>query len=111
MAKKKKEEIVEQAIEQPKVDDTVEKIKVKKPSMRKFNNDPDGVTKVDLSKPPKTEEDEQPVVTTEAEDVQEKVIEETTDKEETAEQSTEENAEQTEQKIENDSLSAKDKAE
>ena len=25
--------------------------------MKKFNNDPDGVTKVDLSKPPKTEED------------------------------------------------------
>ena len=30
MAKKKKEEVVEQTIEQPKVDDTVEKIKVKK---------------------------------------------------------------------------------
>ena len=36
MAKKKKEEIVEQTTEQPKVDDTVEKIKVKKkPTMKK----------------------------------------------------------------------------
>ena len=48
MAKKKKEETVEQTTEQPKVDNTVEKIKVKKkPSMKKFSNDPDGVTKVD----------------------------------------------------------------
>ncbi len=54
---KKKTEIVEETIEQPKVDDTVEKIKVKKiPSMKKFSNDPDGMTKVDLSKPAKTEE-------------------------------------------------------
>ena len=38
--------------EEPKVDDKVEKLKVKKkPSMKKFSNDPDGVTKVDLSKP------------------------------------------------------------
>ena len=44
--------------EEPKIDDKVEKIKVKKkPSMKKFSNDPDGITKVDLSKPPKTEED------------------------------------------------------
>ena len=58
MAKKKKEEVIEEITEQPKVDDTVEKIKVKtKPSMKKFSNDPDGVTKVDLSKPSKIEED------------------------------------------------------
>ena len=94
MAKKKKEETVEQTTEQPKVDNTVEKIKVKKkPSMKKFSNDPDGVTKVDLNKPPKTEENEQPVDATKTEDVQEKIIEETTDKEETVEQSTEENTE------------------
>ena len=94
MAKKKKEETVEQTTEQPKVDKTVEKIKVKKkPSMKKFSNDPDGVTKVDLNKPPKTEENEQPVDATKTEDVQEKIIEETTDKEETVEQSTEENTE------------------
>ena len=94
MAKKKKEETVEQTTEQPKVDNTVEKIKVKKkPLMKKFSNDPDGVTKVDLNKPPKTEENEQPVDATKTEDVQEKIIEETTDKEETVEQSTEENTE------------------
>ena len=54
----------------------------------------DSVTKVDLSKPPKTKEDEQPVDATETEDVQEKVVEETTDKEEVAEQSTKEDSEQ-----------------
>ena len=37
MAKKKKEEVVEKATEQPKVDNKVEKIKVKKPKMRKFS--------------------------------------------------------------------------
>ena len=80
--------------EEPKVDDTVEKIKVKKkPSMKKFSNDPDGITKVDLSKSPKEKEDEQPVDNTETEDVQKEVVEETTDKEEVADQSTEENAE------------------
>ena len=56
MAKKKKEEVVEQTTEQPKVDNTVEKIKVKKkPTMKKLNPD-DKPIKVDLSKPPKTEE-------------------------------------------------------
>jgi hypothetical protein len=53
----------------------------------------DSVTKVDLSKPPKTKEDEQPVDSKETEDVQEKVVEETTNKEEVVEQSTEEDAE------------------
>ena len=56
---KKEEKVVEETTkqenpvkEEPKVDDKVEKIKVKKkPSMKKFSNDPDGVTKVDLSKP------------------------------------------------------------
>ena len=98
MAKKKvetTEEVVqEQTIEQPKVDDTVEKIKVKKkPSMKKFSNDLDGVTKVDLSKSSKTKEDEQPVDVAETKEVQEEVVEETTDKKEVVEQSTEENAE------------------
>jgi hypothetical protein len=93
---KKKTEVVEETIEQPKVDDTVEKIKVKKkPSMKKFSNTPDGVTKVDLSNPPKEkEEDEQPVDATKTEDVQEEVIEETTDKEEVTEQPTKEDSEQ-----------------
>ena len=99
---KKKTEVVEETTkqenpikEEPKVDNTVEKIKVKKkPSMKKFSNDPDGVTKVDLSKPPKTEKDEQPVDATETGDVQEKVIEETSDKKEVTKQSTKEDSEQ-----------------
>jgi len=93
---KKKTEIVEEAIEQPKVDDTVEKIKVKKkPSMKKFSNDPDGITKVDLNNPPKEkEEDEQPVDDKKTGDVQEKIIEETTDKKEDIDKSTKEDVEQ-----------------
>ena len=93
MAKKKKEEVVEQAAEQPIVDDTVEKIQVKKKSsMKKFDDNPDGITKVDLSNLPK-QENEQPVDSTETKEVQEKVIEETTNKEEIVEQTTEENTE------------------
>ena len=57
MAKKQKEAVVEETTEQPKVDDKVEKIKVKKkPSMKKFSKE-DGMTKVDLSKPLKEKED------------------------------------------------------
>ena len=91
---KKKTEVVEEAIEQPKVDDTVEKIKVKKkPTMKKISQDDEPI-KVDLSKPPKTEENEQPVDNTKTDDVQEKVIEETTSKEEVVDESTEEDTEQ-----------------
>ena len=44
--------------EEPKVDDKVEKLKVKeKPKMKKFNQQSDDIIKVDLSKPPKTEKD------------------------------------------------------
>ena len=58
MAKKQKETAIEEVAEQPKVDDKVEKIQVKKkPSMKKFNIDSDSVTKVDLAKPLKKEED------------------------------------------------------
>jgi len=53
----------------------------------------DSVTKVDLSKPPKEKEDEQPVDDTETENVQEEVIEETTSKEEVVNESTEEDTE------------------
>ena len=54
---KKKTEVVEEAIEQPKVDDTVEKIKVKKkPTMKKFSQDDTEPVKVDMSKPPKTDQ-------------------------------------------------------
>jgi hypothetical protein len=94
MAKKKKEEVVEKTIEQPKVDNTVEKLKIKKkPTMKKLNQD-DGPTKVDLSKPLKEkEEDVQPIDDTKTEEVQKKVVEETTDKKEVVEQPTEENTE------------------
>ena len=55
------ENVVEETIqqEQPKLDDKVEKLKIKKkPSMKKFSNDTDdGVIKVDLSKPSKPEEE------------------------------------------------------
>jgi hypothetical protein len=40
----------------PVVDNTVEKIKVKKPKMKKFDNSDNGVFKVDLAKPDKTVE-------------------------------------------------------
>ena len=94
MAKKKKEEVVEQTTEQPKVDNTVEKLKVKKKStMKKLNQDDDPI-KVDLSKPPKEkEEDVQPTDDAKIEEVQEEVVEETTDKKEVIEQPTEENTE------------------
>ena len=94
MAKKEKEKVVEQTTEQPKVDNTVEKLKIKKkPKKKKFSQDNEPI-KVDLSKPPKTEKNEQPVDNTKTEDVQEEVIEETTDKEEVIEQVAEEDAEQ-----------------
>ena len=67
---KKKETIVEETIEQPKVDDKVEKIKVKKSSSMKKLSDIDEVTKVDLSKP-KIEEDAVSERKTEKVDVEE----------------------------------------
>ena len=57
MAKKKKETVVEKTAEQPRVDDTVEKIKVKtKP--KKFQREEE-VIKVDLNKPPIPKENEE----------------------------------------------------
>ena len=90
---KKKETVVEETIEQPKVDDTVEKIKVKKKSTMKKLSQDDEVVKVDLSKPieeTKVEEVvleetsiEEVVEETSAEKVEEEtpVIEEITDEE------------------------------
>ena len=81
MAKTKKEEVAEQAPEQPKVDDKVEKIKVKKkPSMKKINK-VDDIVKVDLSKPSKLEEDNIQESKTETLDTKEQteVIEEVVD--------------------------------
>jgi len=91
MAKKKKEEVVEQTAEQPKVDDKVGKIKIKKSTMKKFNQNDEPI-KVDMNKQ-KEKEDEQPLDVTKTQEVQEKIIEETTDKEEVVEQSTKENVE------------------
>ena len=48
MAKKEKESVVEEITEQPKVDETVEKLKVKKPKMKKFQEPENNITKVDL---------------------------------------------------------------
>jgi len=96
-----KENVVEETTQQetpvkeePKVDDTVEKIKVKKkPKMKQLSQDDEAI-KVDLSKPPKTQEDEQPVDNTETESVQEEVTKEAVNKEEITEQPTEESTEQ-----------------
>ena len=79
--------------EEPKVDDKVEKVKIKKKPIKKFQQD-DKPIKIDLSKPPKTKEDVQSVDNTKTEEVQENVVEETTDKKEVVEQTTEENTEQ-----------------
>ena len=66
---KKKETVVEQTVEQPNVDDTIEKIKVKKkPTMKKISQD-DKPFKVDLSKPLKTETDAVQELETEKMDV------------------------------------------
>ena len=48
MAENKKEEPIEKAPEQPAVDETVEKLKVKKPKKKKFEKTPE-VVKVDLN--------------------------------------------------------------
>ena len=48
MAKKEKEPVTEQVAEEPKVDETVEKLKVKKPKMKKFQEPEDGIIKLDL---------------------------------------------------------------
>ena len=62
MAKKKKEEVVEKAAEQPKVDNKVEKIKVKKQKMKKFSNDTGGnVVKVNLSESAVEEQQEETI--------------------------------------------------
>ena len=92
MAKKKKETVVEKTTKtnEPKGDVTKVKAKMKKPA----EVIEETITKVDLSKPPKTEENVQSENTDKKEIIEEKVIEETTGKEEDIEQSTEENTEQ-----------------
>ena len=75
MAKKKKQEVVEQTTEKPKVDNNVEKLKVKKSSMRKFSNNPDEAVKLDLSKTTNTDEVKEEVEQ-KVEDTVEEVVEE-----------------------------------
>ena len=92
---KKKETVVEETIEQPKVDDTVEKIKVKKkPTMKKLSQD-DDVTKVDLNKP--VEETKVEEVITEETPVEEVVEETVSEETPVVEEITEEVEELTEQ--------------
>ena len=57
MAENKKEEVAEVAAEQPKVDETVEKLKIKKPKMKKFQEPEDGIIKLDLKELAKKAED------------------------------------------------------
>ena len=73
MAKKKKETVVEETTEQPKVDDKVEKIQVKKkPTPKKFTQDNEP-TKVDLSKPVEATENKETIeVAEEVENTEEK---------------------------------------
>ena len=54
---KKKETKPEVAKEEPKVDNSVEKLKVKKPKMKKFEEPEDGIVKVDLKELAKKAED------------------------------------------------------
>ena len=58
---KNEEKVVEETTqtlnkEEPKTDDKVEKLKIKKkPKIKKFTNSDENIIKVDLSKPPKPE--------------------------------------------------------
>ena len=74
-----------------------EQVEEQKPEvdLSKFESadDPE-VTKIDLTQPPPTQEDEQPVDNAETEDVQEETVEETVSEEENTEQLAEENVEE-----------------
>jgi hypothetical protein len=80
---KKKETKPEVAKEEPKVDNSVEKLKVKKPKMKKFEAPEDGIIKVDLKELAKKAEDVVKVDTTKpVEDIKvpdEKPVEEVKD--------------------------------
>ena len=100
MEENKNENVVEEITqenpvkEEPKVDDKVEKLKVKeKPKMKKLNQQNDDIIKVDLSKPPKIEDntgEEEKTEETEKteevekikEDVETPIVEEVTDEKE-----------------------------
>ena len=103
---KKKETMTEEVIEQPKVDDTVEKIKVKKkPTMKKLSQD-DEVIKVDMSQPvkkTKTEEivsEETPIEEVTEETPIEKAKEEVPVVEEITDEEVKEQVEETTEQVE-----------
>ena len=92
MAENKNEQVVEETTkkvveettkqEQPKVDNKVEKIKVKKPKMKKFEQDNDTI-KIDLSKPTVKEKVEEAKVETPVEEVKEETKEDKIEAKET----------------------------
>ena len=49
MAEKEEKPAIEQVAEEPKVGETVEKLKVKKPKKKKFQEPEDGIIKLDLT--------------------------------------------------------------
>jgi len=85
------EENVENVVKETTKDQTEETPQVDESKFESAGDD--SVMKIDLSKPPKTKKDEQPVNNTETEEVQEEIVEETANKEEVVEQSTKENNE------------------
>ena len=86
MAKKKKEEVVENTTEETKEDNLKEL-----PSLKKTNKD-DNITKVDLTKKEETKTEEEPAVENTEETTIEEVVEETT--EDTVEESNKESVEE-----------------
>ena len=92
MAENKNEQVVEETTkkvveettkqEQPKVDNKVEKIKVKKPKMKKLRQDDDPI-KIDLSKPAVKEKVEETKVETPVEEVKEETKEDKIEAKET----------------------------
>jgi hypothetical protein len=93
MEENKNEEVVEETTQVGNQQDPGDENVVKVDESKFESAGDDSVTKVDLSQPPKTEENEQPADTNEEDAVQEKVIEETTNQEEVIEQVAEENTE------------------
>ena len=92
------EENTEKVVEETTQEETQqEQVEEQKPEidLSKFESadDPE-VTKIDLTQPPPTQEDEQPTDNTEAEEVQEETVEETVSEEENTEQPAEENVEE-----------------
>ena len=81
MEENKNEEVVEETTQVGNQQDPGDENVVKVDESKFESAGDDSITKVDLSQPPKTEENEQPADTNEEDAVQEKVIEETTNQE------------------------------